>query len=134
MRGLGHESDDTTVQRLQRKQHMVGMGILFLATIIALAFLLKVMTNPTPQPQTAFTVTGTAVCLPHKDTSGPTTLECAFGLQGDDGRYYAIAPADRAAQLEVGKTLRVTGTLTPPKSNEIYNIAGTIQATDVQEE
>ena len=36
------------------------------------------------------TLSGTGVCLPHKDTSGPQTLECAFGLLTEAGEYYAL--------------------------------------------
>ncbi len=41
----------------------------------------------TPQ---SVTLSGTYVCLPHLDTSGPQTMECAFGLKTDDGVYYAV--------------------------------------------
>lgn len=36
------------------------------------------------------TLSGTYVCLPHLDTTGPQTMECAFGLKADDGLYYAV--------------------------------------------
>jgi len=36
------------------------------------------------------TLAGEYVCLPHKDTSGPQTDECAFGLRTEGGEYYAI--------------------------------------------
>lgn len=35
-------------------------------------------------------LSGTYVCLPHIDTSGPQTQECAFGFETDDGIYYAV--------------------------------------------
>jgi hypothetical protein len=43
--------------------------------------------DPTPRN---VTLSGTYVCLPHLDTSGPQTEECAFGLKTDDGVYYAV--------------------------------------------
>ncbi len=43
--------------------------------------------DPTPQN---VTLSGTYVCLPHLDESGPQTDECAFGLKTDDGVYYAV--------------------------------------------
>lgn len=43
--------------------------------------------DPTPQQAT---LSGTYVCLPHADTTGPQTEECAFGLKTDDGVYYAV--------------------------------------------
>jgi hypothetical protein len=36
------------------------------------------------------TLAGTIVCLPHRNSSGPQTLECAYGLHGDDGQYYGL--------------------------------------------
>ena len=35
-------------------------------------------------------LSGTYLCLPHKDTTGPQTMECALGLKADDGKYYAL--------------------------------------------
>ena len=43
--------------------------------------------DPTPRN---VTLSGTYVCLPHLDTGGPQTMECAFGLLTDDGVYYAV--------------------------------------------
>lgn len=43
--------------------------------------------DPTPQN---VTLSGTYVCLPHTDTAGPQSKECAFGLKTDDGVYYAV--------------------------------------------
>ncbi len=45
-------------------------------------------------PAGPITITGTMVCLPHKDTEGPQTLECAFGLLDDSGRYFALSDTD----------------------------------------
>lgn len=36
------------------------------------------------------TLQGTVVCLPHRDTSGPQTLECAYGLRDDDNNHYGL--------------------------------------------
>lgn len=35
-------------------------------------------------------LSGEYVCLPHKDSTGPQTTECAFGLKTDAGEYYGI--------------------------------------------
>ena len=39
-------------------------------------------------------IQGTMICLPHKDTEGPQTMECAFGLLDDSGRYFALSDTD----------------------------------------
>ena len=45
--------------------------------------------NLDPTPQNA-TISGTYVCLPHMNTTGPQTTECAFGIETDSGEYYAV--------------------------------------------
>lgn len=39
----------------------------------------------------SITIEGTAVCLPHKNTDGPQTLECAVGVKTTNGKYYGIS-------------------------------------------
>ncbi len=62
------------------------------------------------------TLTGTYLCLPHTNTSGPQTLECAFGLQTDEGTYYALdfnLLPNAVQTLQTGSTITATGTVTP---------------------
>lgn len=62
------------------------------------------------------TLTGEYVCLPHRDTSGPTTLECAFGLLTDSGEYYAVGMGvDNTGVPEfiAGQRVTLTGVITP---------------------
>jgi len=72
------------------------------------------------------TLAGTFVCLPHKG-DGPQTLECAYGLRTDDGRYYALQfdppfPAD----IEMDKQVEIIGNLTTGADSK-YDIVGTIK-------
>jgi hypothetical protein len=53
--------------------------------------------TPTPNPSPSYlyveeqiTVKGKVVCLPHKKSEGPQTLECAYGLHADSGDYYGL--------------------------------------------
>lgn len=88
------------------------------------------------------TVTGQATCLPHKNTDGPQTMECAFGLETDDGVFYAL---DLAALESLGKStnlpmegkISVEGTFVPVEnlSSEQwsrYAIEGIIRVTEVK--
>lgn len=72
--------------------------------------------NPSGVP-TQVTLTGQYTCLPHRDTSGPVTLECALGLQATTGPYYALdtnsIPQATVMKLQTGEQLTVTGTLVP---------------------
>ncbi len=65
--------------------------------------------DPTPR---SVTLSGTYVCLPHADTTGPQTEECVFGIQTDDGEYYAVnfgASAQAMEQFQSGVHVRAEG-------------------------
>lgn len=81
------------------------------------------------------TFEGKVVCLPHRNTSGPHTLECAIGLQTDDGSYYQLQTDQSDGQLGTNagsdKRFRVTGALDETPS-EKYQSVGTISVVDAQ--
>ncbi|MBC7836196.1 hypothetical protein H7X87_00245 [Acetobacteraceae bacterium] len=65
--------------------------------------------DPTPYN---VTLSGTYVCLPHMDMSGPQTEECAFGLQTEDGIYYAVnfgASGNAMEQFQSGTHITAEG-------------------------
>jgi hypothetical protein len=88
--------------------------------------------SPTPNGQ-SMTVEGEVVCLPHKDTGGPQTMECAYGLKTADGTYYWIKPAsddlNTITQLTVGTRVRIEGAFT--QEDSIYQSKGTLVPTSV---
>lgn len=62
------------------------------------------------------TLTGEYVCLPHVDTSGPQTLECALGILLDDGSYYAIdfnLLSEGTPTFQTGDRITASGVVTP---------------------
>jgi hypothetical protein len=62
------------------------------------------------------TFTGVSLCLPHVDTSGPQTEECASGMRTDSGEYYAVDMSLMSqAHPEIGPEVRFTanGVITP---------------------
>ena len=61
------------------------------------------------------TVTGTFGCLPHKDTTGPQTLECATGIAADDGYTYALDLSAVTYPAGVERA-RVTGHFVPAEA------------------
>lgn len=84
------------------------------------------------------TVTGIWECLPHKDRTGPQTMECAFGLAKDqsDGHYAisTVLMSQYPVDFATGTHVRVTGVLTPANqlsSIQKYDIDGVIQATSI---
>lgn len=92
-----------------------------------------------PEPTAApgpITIEGAIVCLPHKDKSGPQTLECAFGMQADSGEYYGLTNLQQDqlidGTLTVSTKVKVSGQVTPPGQDEKYDIVGTINVTSIE--
>ncbi len=84
------------------------------------------------------TLTGEYVCLPHVDTEGPQTLECAAGLKTDVGEYYALDMAlmsQEHRQLSTGERISANGLITPVERLSSdhwrkYPIEGIFSVTD----
>ena len=84
--------------------------------------------NQPPKTETV-SLEGKIICLPHKDTDGPQTLECAAGLQTDESKRYGLSTKDPASPLTAAvgsdKRAAVTGTL-EPAGDTPYSIEGII--------
>jgi hypothetical protein len=89
----------------------------------------------TVQPQ-SMEVTGEFVCLPHRDTGGEQTLECALGLKADDGTHYGLQDTDsqysNVSGVGTGKRVKVTGKFTP-KNDTKYNSAGVLTVESLEQ-
>lgn len=88
-------------------------------------------------------LTGTSVCLPHRDTSGPQTMECAFGLKTDDGSFYALdlslSSQDILSVTPMDERMAFSGTLVPlddidERLWDTYDIVGQLRVTSVRHE
>lgn len=117
----------------ERKRIFIMCAIVAALALAALAIAVIFTTRNTPQAGGYVTVTGEVVCLPHKNSNGAQTLECALGLRTDDSRHYALNYTDQTpAQFapQVGDRITVSGELTTQTSN--YDIVGTVKvdATD----
>jgi hypothetical protein len=84
------------------------------------------------------TLQGEVVCLPHADTSGPQTLECAYGFKGDDGNYYALrddqatTSAPMFANIPTGTHVTVHGSFAP-EAGDRYATVGTISVESIDQ-
>lgn len=89
----------------------------------------KYQKNNTPPQKEIITVEGEVVCLPHKDTSGLQTLECAAGLKTAENKYYGLSTNDSTSPLTMAagtkKKASVTGALEPAGDTK-YDIQGVI--------
>jgi hypothetical protein len=85
------------------------------------------------------TLSGATVCLPHKDTTGPQTKECAFGFKTEAGEYYVLdfnlmsrIPPEK---FQTGVSLTASGIVTPIEMLSTdqwqkYNVQGIFSVTD----
>ena len=84
------------------------------------------------------TISGEYMCLPHKDTSGPQTMECAFGVRTLAGLYYALdfnLMSQTPPTFKTGDRINVSGVFTPLEnlsSNQWqkYPIEGILSVTN----
>ncbi len=85
------------------------------------------------------TLTGEYTCLPHKNTSGPQTLECALGMKTDSGEYYALdfnLSSGPMPILATGERFTASGVLTPIEMlnsthlRDTYQVKGVFSVTD----
>lgn len=115
---------------MRGSRYTIGIAITVAATAVVLLILFRLMIMAPAVDSTSVTVVGETVCLPHKDTSGPVTMECAYGLLADDGRYFALETTDLGlAGLATNTRVEVKGALNAPLANEKYDIAGRIKVT-----
>lgn len=121
------------------------LGLIGLAVIVFLIFKSDrtpdaiEMDDITPPATEQVVFEGEVVCLPHRDTSGPTTLECAYGVKTDDGKYYGLdgesLPTEKQGGYEVGQRVAFEGTLVPQTDMPdgfwmTYNVVGLIKIED----
>lgn len=86
------------------------------------------------------TLTGTFMCLPHKEQGEFETMECAFGMQTADGKYYAVdlgLSSEGGVEPPMGEEFTATGVFTPIEqlSNDYwqrYPIEGIFSVTKLQ--
>lgn len=77
-------------------------------------------------------LTGSVSCLPHKNTNGPQTLECAAGLDVE-GVFYGLSfkSTDDFIKASSAKTIFVRGLFTSETDpNSKYNSVGKVDVTD----
>jgi hypothetical protein len=93
--------------------------------------------NETYEPYRG-TLSGTQTCLPHKNTAGPQTLECAIGMKTDSGEYYALdfsMMSQGPVDVSNGERFTATGLITPIENlssdfYQKYDVEGIFSVTD----
>ena len=126
-----------------KSKYVYIIGFLIIVVIFAIVHLShysnskpQPVIDPTPQN---VTLSGTYVCLPHVNTSGPQTEECAFGFKTDDGVYYAVnfgQSADAMQQFQAKEHVTAEGNVVPKETLNTdqwnkYNMKGIFTITKV---
>ncbi len=116
--------------------YIVAMLVIFVAVVSVISVLMLTRGSQAPSLSAGLvTIKGEVLCLPHKDTNGPQTLECAMGIKDDQGHNYALSDTDQnyanISSLQTGKTVEVTGTLKAADDSK-YQIKGILQITKIE--
>jgi len=89
-------------------------------------------TSTTPAP---IRVTGDILCLPLKDTTGPQTMECAYGIKSNTGEYYALddhtTGYENVMGIPMNSQITVSGIFSPRTDSE-YKDIGVISVTHIE--
>lgn len=113
----------------------IGLGAVVLTCAIAITILernvpIEVIVPEQNRPAGEISITGTMVCLPHRATGGPTTMECAYGLKGSDGNFYGLSNLNQedvvTGAIATDMNVSIDGQFTPSSGDETYAIVGTI--------
>ncbi len=124
----------------------VVLGIALVVGLLTLGFFAlnayiydeKQATNETMEPYRA-TLTGEYVCIPLKNDVDVVGIgECVYGIQIDDGSYYAIdfmLVSQSVPVIELGDIITANGLVTPIErlsadTWQRYNVVGIFSATD----
>ncbi|MDO8610898.1 MAG: hypothetical protein Q7R95_10235 [bacterium] len=90
------------------KNQIIFLFTIFIAIFLTISIGFKNPTQPTTIPPTGnIVIQGTILCLPHKNTFGPQTKECAYGLKDDSGRYFSLNDASHVYKNILGIPMNV---------------------------
>jgi hypothetical protein len=103
-------------------------------------FLETAPADPSAATSRQITLIGKSTCLPHKNTSGPQTLECAIGIQAIDGSYYSLdlslIDMQTASKAQAAPRMKVEGHFTPAEALSSntwhkYNMKGIVKVLTI---
>lgn len=120
-------------KKANRTWYIIATLLLLVAVVLAVsAFVLTRGSGAPSLPEGSVTIKGEVICLPHKNTDGPQTMECAMGIKDEKGGNYALSDTDpnykNISALPTGKTVEVTG-IVKPAGDSKYQTKGTIEIT-----
>jgi hypothetical protein len=108
---------------MERKNLLLGCAIVTIAAVAVITIFLFAF-NRSPAPP--------ALPKPHKNAQPGQvhTLECAIGLRTSDQRYYGLQEMpDGAGMTDFTTTVEVSGELSAPLANDLYDVVGNIKVS-----
>ena len=131
-------------KRFHERKSVWFLGIFFIASLFIALFALNSFIYQQKQGDTVpvepyrGTLSGEYICLPHKNTNGPQTLECALGIKTEAGEYYAVdfnLMSQDYPDVKMGSVITANGVITPIENLstdtwEKYPIEGIFSVTD----
>jgi hypothetical protein len=109
---------------------LLGAGIYFSGVFAYL----PTTANLPPPAAGEILIDGKIVCLPHIDTTGPQTTECAIGLQDVTGKYYGLRDSDpgykNISGVASNTNVEIEGVF-EPSNDKKYQSIGTIEVRSI---
>lgn len=123
------------ISRTQRRGLIIlGATLAVFAAVVIAVFILHPAKAPSAPAKGTLDISGTIMCLPHKNTDGPQTMECAYGLKDEKGTYYGLRDTDPAYRnisgVPMNVHVRVSGEF-KPETSDVYPTVGTIEVTKI---
>lgn len=117
----------------------MNKGVIIAIACFSFAFVFVMFANPSTetlpsQPSKSIEVNGEIICLPHKNSEGPQTLECAYGIRDSKtGLNYALAyPTGELPPIQTGDVVVIRGDFSPVSETN-YDIVGKIDVLSAQD-
>ncbi len=99
-------------------------------------FTAKISEDEQPEAVSEISIQGQLVCLPHWDSSGPQTLECAYGIRDDEDNYYVAdfsgLSQEKIVSMPMNTKVEVDGTFIPGPDAK-YQSIGRIEINEINE-
>jgi hypothetical protein len=125
------------INKSQRRNGLIILAsivVILLTAVVVVAIQSKSSVKAPSTDGSEIVVKGTAVCLPHKNTDGPQTMECALGIKDEKGQHYALSDTDpsykNVSNMPTGEMVEVKGTLEKGNGDK-YDTVGTLKVTSV---
>lgn len=122
------------------KQRRLLVVVITLLTVLSVFLISDKLSAPEDSGSSNFiagqevSLKGEMVCLPHRDQSGPQTMECAIGFKSESGDYFALKDTSPDYSLvssaPMHESVIVTGIFTHSGDTK-YQQSGLIEVTSI---